>query len=267
MELDRKEFHFDLDIKLLKDVYPSERKNAWKSAWSDIKGLMTQNGFEHQQYSGYESTGKMSYQNAYFVIDTLISELPWLIGCVKAATFTEIGQRYNLTEELKTKGSVSNDVPFSLDTRKEIHFDLSIEALKRFYPSQSIHAWKSAWSDIRRFLESQGLTHTQYSGYESSTNRSMDSICTTLNGLIAELPWFTEAVKIATVTEIGDRHDALTYIKQQHQIVTPTPIKAPNREQHASCLRVEANMARMASKALERNQMTCNTHVVDKEGR
>lgn len=267
MELDRKEFHFDLDIKLLKDVYPSERKNAWKSAWSDIKKLMTQNGFEHQQYSGYESIGKMSYQNAYFVIDTLISEFPWLSDCVKAATFTEIGQRYNLTEELKTKGSVSNDVPFFNDTRKEIHFDLSIEALKHSYPSQSTHAWKKAWSGIRRFLESQGFTHTQYSGYESSAKLSMDSICTTLNGLTAELPWFTEVVKIATVTEVGDRHDALTYIKQQHPIVTPVPIKAPNREQHVPCLRIEANMARMASKALERNQMTCNVHTVDKEGR
>ena len=30
MELDRKEFHFDLDIKLLKDVYPSKHENAWK---------------------------------------------------------------------------------------------------------------------------------------------------------------------------------------------------------------------------------------------
>ncbi|MTQ70169.1 hypothetical protein [[Ruminococcus] torques] len=267
MELDRKEFHFDLDIKLLKDVYPSKHENAWKSAWSDIKNLMMRNGFDHQQYSGYESIGRMSYQNAYFVIDTLISEYPWLTDCVKAATFTEIGQRYNLTEELKTKGSVSNDVPFSRDTRKEIHFDLSIEALKRSYSPLSAHAWKKAWSDIRLFLESQGFIHTQYSGYESSVNLSMDSICLTLNSLISELPWFPEAVKIATVTEIGDRHDALAYIKEQHPVVAPTPIMTPNRTQQVSCLRVEANMAKMASKALERNQLTCSMHATDRESR
>ena len=267
MELDRKEFHFDLDIKLLKDVYPSKHENAWKSAWSDIKNLMMRNGFDHQQYSGYESIGRMSYQNAYFVIDTLISEYPWLTDCVKAATFTEIGQRYNLTEELKTKGSVSNDVPFSRDTRKEIHFDLSIEALKRSYSPLSAHAWKKAWSDIRLFLESQDFIHTQYSGYESSVNLSMDSICLTLNSLISELPWFPEAVKIATVTEIGDRHDALAYIKEQHPVVAPTPIMTPNRTQQVSCLRVEANMAKMASKALERNQLTCSMHATDRESR
>ena len=165
------------------------------------------------------------------------------------------------------KGSVSNDVPFSRDTRKEIHFDLSIEALKRSYSPLSAHAWRKAWSDIRLFLESQGFIHTQYSGYESSVNLSMDSICLTLNSLISELPWFPEAVKIATVTEIGDRHDALAYIKEQHPVVAPTPIMTPNRTQQVSCLRVEANMARMASKVLERNQLTCSMHATDRESR
>ena len=151
--------------------------------------------------------------------------------------------------------------------RKEFHFDLDIKLLKDVYPSKHENAWKSAWSDIRLFLESQGFIHTQYSGYESSVNLSMDSICLTLNSLISELPWFPEAAKIATVTEIGDRHDALAYIKEQHPVVAPTPIMTPNRTQQVSCLRVEANMARMASKVLERNQLTCSMPATDRESR
>lgn len=41
----------------------------------------------------------------------------------------------------------------------------------------------------------------------------------------------------------------------------------PNRTQQVSCLRVEANMAKMASKALERNQLTCSMHATDRESR
>ena len=63
----RKAFHFDLDEDRLKAVYPSESATGYKGAWSKIQAFMEVNGFEHTQYSGYESVRGMSYLQAYKV--------------------------------------------------------------------------------------------------------------------------------------------------------------------------------------------------------
>ena len=77
MELDRKEFHFDLDVDSLKRTYSDHDSSSWNAAWSDIRELLEEHGFEKPQYSGYESVGKMSYLEAYHVIDILSDKLPW----------------------------------------------------------------------------------------------------------------------------------------------------------------------------------------------
>ena len=51
----RKAFHFDLDEELLKKNYPSESETGHKAAWGKVCSFMTSHGFEHAQYSGYES--------------------------------------------------------------------------------------------------------------------------------------------------------------------------------------------------------------------
>lgn len=96
MELDRKEFHFDLDVDSLKRTYSDHGSSSWNAAWSDIRELLEEHGFEKPQYSGYESVGKMSYLEAYHVIDILSDKLPWFSSCMKAATFTEIGESYDV---------------------------------------------------------------------------------------------------------------------------------------------------------------------------
>lgn len=106
MELDRKEFHFDLDVDSLKRTYSDHDSSSWNAAWSDIRELLEEHGFEKPQYSGYESVGKMSYLEAYHVIDILSDKLPWFSSCMKAATFTEIGDMKSATAELsKRNGS------------------------------------------------------------------------------------------------------------------------------------------------------------------
>lgn len=67
----RKAFHFDLDEDRLKSLYPSESKTGYKSAWGKIQVFMEANGFEHTQYSGYESIHGMSYLQAYKVLEGL----------------------------------------------------------------------------------------------------------------------------------------------------------------------------------------------------
>ena len=52
MELDRKEFHFDLDVDSLKRTYSDHDSSSWNAAWSDIRELLEEHGFEKPQYSG-----------------------------------------------------------------------------------------------------------------------------------------------------------------------------------------------------------------------
>lgn len=106
MEHSRKEFHFDLDVELLKQHYPSAAnvKSAYKRAWSDIKGFMELHGFIHSQYSGYESEGPMSYMEAYAVIDELHEVFPWFAVCAQVATLTEIGERHDVLGYLSREG-------------------------------------------------------------------------------------------------------------------------------------------------------------------
>lgn len=61
---------------------------------------MEANGFEHVQYSGYESVHGMSYVQAYKVLEGLQKTYPWFKDCAKAATLTEIGRRHDVLSHL-----------------------------------------------------------------------------------------------------------------------------------------------------------------------
>ena len=146
MELDRKEFHFDLDVDSLKRTYSDHDSSSWNAAWSDIRELLEEHGFEKPQYSGYESVGKMSYLEAYHVIDILSDKLPWFSSCMKAATFTEIGESYDVKEFLEN--GMQPSLPLRPDTRKELHFDLEMAALSENYGSIRPNAWRGAYPQL-----------------------------------------------------------------------------------------------------------------------
>ena len=115
MELDRKAFHFDLDNESVERFYTGK-----KNPWSDIQDFLESHCFEKPQYSGYESAENivMSYQRAYGTIDEMMNEFPWFQKCLKAATFTEIGESYDVKEFLESGMQLS---PSSRpDTRKEL---------------------------------------------------------------------------------------------------------------------------------------------------
>ena len=99
MELDRKAFHFDLDNESVERFYTGK-----KNPWSDIQDFLESHCFEKPQYSGYESAENivMSYQRAYGTIDEMMNEFPWFQKCLKAATFTEIGESYDVKEFLES---------------------------------------------------------------------------------------------------------------------------------------------------------------------
>lgn len=223
MELDRKAFHFDLDVEALKRFYSDKDSTSWNDAWSDIQDILLDNGFEKPQYSGYESQGKMTYQEAYTVIRKLSEQLPWFSLCIKAATFTEIGESYDVGAYLKKGMQVS--LPLKPETRKEFHFDLDECSLKAAYPSTHPNAWRGAWGTIARFMVGHGFEHTQHSGYESGQTMSMEQALSVIDGLQNRYPWFSDSVAAASMTEIGERHDAFAYIKAAFHPISPSPLR------------------------------------------
>ena len=184
MELDRKAFHFDLDNESVERFYTGK-----KNPWSDIQDFLESHCFEKPQYSGYESAENivMSYQRAYGTIDEMMNEFPWFQKCLKAATFTEIGESYDVKEFLESGMQLS---PSSRpDTRKELHFDLGTAALSENYSSIRPNAWRGAWTLIRIFMERNGFIHTQYSGYESLAMMPIDKAMAVMEKLQQRYPW------------------------------------------------------------------------------
>lgn len=111
MALSRKAFHFDLDVNKLKALYPSDKENGWKRAWTDIGKFMERHGFEHAQYSGYESIKPMSYDKAYEIMRSMSEAFPWFCSCAQAASMTEVGQRHDVLAYLSLETDVEEPAP------------------------------------------------------------------------------------------------------------------------------------------------------------
>ena len=96
-------------------------------------------------------------------------------------------------------------------TRKQISFDLSQDALKRYYPhkeaGQDSQFFKRAYKDIRRFMEANGFERRQYSVYVSLQQRTSLDVALLAQRMGETLPWLRLCVKDITVTNIGARHN------------------------------------------------------------
>ena len=99
--------------------------------------------------------------------------------------------------------------------RFAFHFDLAETRLKERYPSESATGYKQAWADIRSFLEANGFTHTQYSGYESVEPMTYFDAYNILDNLQDQFSWFQPCAQGATLTEIGKRNDVLEHLRAQ----------------------------------------------------
>ncbi len=88
-------------------------------------------------------------------------------------------------------------------TRKALHFDLSTDALKQYYPKDN-HT--RAYKDIESFLTKNGFIHIQGSGYETEKPTSRTQIDRLVKKMVFENPWIAYCVKDCRVTDIGRSH-------------------------------------------------------------
>jgi Uncharacterized virulence-associated protein D len=89
MKKARKLVHFDLDTNLMKKY-----KLSRDYVYSNIKKYMEEHGFEHVQYSGYESKRKMSYYQISSFLKSLKKDLPWISPLVQDIVAANISQKY-----------------------------------------------------------------------------------------------------------------------------------------------------------------------------
>ena len=84
----------------------------------------------------------MSYQRAYGTVDKMMDEFPWFQRCVKAATFTEIGESYDVKEFLE------NGLQLSLPLRSVKITTLSDRTLGAELGRLSESSWNATDSSI-----------------------------------------------------------------------------------------------------------------------
>ena len=121
-------------------------------------------------------------------------------------------------------------------TRKQISFDLSQDALKRYYPhketGQDSQCFKRAYKDIRRFMEANGFERRQYSVYVSLQQRTSLDVALLAQRMGETLPWLRLCVKDITVTNIGARHSLLGLLRSDalSAELLPPVSKAPHKK-------------------------------------
>ena len=102
----RKYVSFDLDTAGLVEVFGEKNR---RRGYSEIQRFMLRNGFEHRQYSGYVSKGRMSYVETYDLIKALKKHCPWLQGCTNKFDVTDYMAESDATEFV-TSTSAADDI-------------------------------------------------------------------------------------------------------------------------------------------------------------
>ena len=85
METQQKAINFDLDTNQMKGFFADYTKGYFK-----IRKAFTQNGFEHEQGSGYISKEKLKYVEVIDIIRTIVKAEPWFYLCCKKFLVTDI---------------------------------------------------------------------------------------------------------------------------------------------------------------------------------
>lgn len=102
-----KAINFDLDTHILSDVHPS---GDYRRAYYDLKRFFTKKGFEHKQGSGYVSEDKLASADIFELLDALYHTLPWISEAVKAFDVTNVGNQYDLAEDIRSFSAVDIEI-------------------------------------------------------------------------------------------------------------------------------------------------------------
>ena len=102
-----KAINFDLDRHILNDVHPS---GDYRRAYHDLKKFFTKRNFDHKQGSGYVSIDKLTSIDIFELLDDLYHVLPWISDAVKAFDVTNVGNQYDLAEDIRAFSAVDIEI-------------------------------------------------------------------------------------------------------------------------------------------------------------
>lgn len=102
----RKQIAFDLDTNAMRQVYPTD---SWRNGYDDIKKFMQMAGFEWRQGSVYISARPMAKKEVDALMGTLSRLYPWLNGCMRDCTVTNIGKEFSLNHIFDKENGVTKE--------------------------------------------------------------------------------------------------------------------------------------------------------------
>ena len=131
--------------------------------------------------------------------------------------------------------------------RKAIHFDLDTATVEATFGKRNT---SMAYRKIRKFLESNGFAHSQYSGYMSLRPMSDLEVYRTYDMMKEALPWLEPCAQKIHVLVVADEFDLLGFSHEENE-----DIESPARTSGSSrgkLLREKSLNAKEASKRLDR---------------
>lgn len=131
--------------------------------------------------------------------------------------------------------------------RKAIHFDLDTATVEATFGKKNT---SMAYRKIRKFLESNGFAHSQYSGYMSLRPMSDLEVYRTYDMMKEALPWLEPCAQKIHVLVVADEFDLLGFSHEENEdIESPARKTGPVR---GKLLKEKSTKAKEASKRLDR---------------
>jgi len=131
--------------------------------------------------------------------------------------------------------------------RKAIHFDLDKATVEATFGKKNT---SMAYRKIRKFLESNGFAHSQYSGYMSLRPMSDLEVYRTYDMMKEALPWLEPCAQKIHVLVVADEFDLLGFSHEENE-----DIESPARKTgsvRGKLLKEKSTKAKEASKRLDR---------------
>lgn len=131
--------------------------------------------------------------------------------------------------------------------RKAIHFDLDTATVEATFGKKNT---SMVYRKIRKFLESNGFAHSQYSGYMSLRPMSDLEVYRTYDMMKEALPWLEPCAQKIHVLVVADEFDLLGFSHEENE-----DIESPARKTgsvRGKLLKEKSTKAKEASKRLDR---------------
>ena len=131
--------------------------------------------------------------------------------------------------------------------RKAIHFDLDTATVEATFGKKNT---SMAYRKIRKFLESNGFAHSQYSGYMSLRPMFDLEVYRTYDMMKEALPWLEPCAQKIHVLVVADEFDLLGFSHEEDEdIESPARKTGPVR---GKLLKEKSTKEKEASKRLDR---------------